>query len=413
MSVILISNVKGKKPTVSQLLTSDTGLGYNRRDALWYGIKIHDDDSKTVECLGESLTPGVGESHERLHGITSATDHAAASEADYGKLVATNVLTGAIEFIAKDYDNYQSFNVIVNAESAYPVHNSASGQGLKFSAGSHVALASSLSSEGVLEISISAETNPGTVTSVGLTMPSQFVVSNSPVMGSGSLAAAWNSQTAAMVLASPTAVAGVPSFRFLVATDIPALPYDNYGSWDLEYFDGETGYITTPITTGLNVKFVNAGVAVEAGRVTVTFPESNPVYAKLDSTVTTTNTTGVDVTGLSLSVVSGAIYEFEALLQVGSTDTNGNGYGVGLSESGSAVAQIFGNYTSATYLNFYALHNNLYGALTVWNGNGGFVKIKGIVSPTSNGNISIKHKKYSSGTASVFAGSFLKLTRIS
>ncbi|MFZ4545874.1 MAG: hypothetical protein ACOYN4_00485 [Bacteroidales bacterium] len=98
MSVILISNVAGKVPTVSQLLTSDTGLGYNRKDALFYGIKITELGDKSVVCLGESLTPGAGESHERLHSITSSLDHAPADVADYGKLVATHPTTGAIIF---------------------------------------------------------------------------------------------------------------------------------------------------------------------------------------------------------------------------------------------------------------------------------------------------------------------------
>jgi hypothetical protein len=39
--------------------------------------------------------------HDRLHGMTSALDHAAADAGDYNKLVATNPTTGAIEFIAK------------------------------------------------------------------------------------------------------------------------------------------------------------------------------------------------------------------------------------------------------------------------------------------------------------------------
>ncbi|MFZ4707963.1 MAG: hypothetical protein ACOYMF_18320 [Bacteroidales bacterium] len=100
MSVILISNIAGRVPTVNQLLLTDTGLGYNRVDALFYGIKITG-GVKTVVCLGESLSPGVGESHERLHAINSALDHAVAVEADRDKLVATNPVTGEIELISK------------------------------------------------------------------------------------------------------------------------------------------------------------------------------------------------------------------------------------------------------------------------------------------------------------------------
>jgi len=66
----------------------------------------------------------------------------------------------------------------------------------------------------------------GTVTSVGLSMPTQFTVTNSPVTSSGTLTAAWNTQTANYVLAGPTTgAAAVPTFRALVAGDIPTLSY--------------------------------------------------------------------------------------------------------------------------------------------------------------------------------------------
>jgi hypothetical protein len=66
----------------------------------------------------------------------------------------------------------------------------------------------------------------GTVTSVGLSLPTQFTVTNSPVTSSGTLTAAWNTQTANYVLAGPTTgAAAVPTFRALVAGDVPALSY--------------------------------------------------------------------------------------------------------------------------------------------------------------------------------------------
>jgi hypothetical protein len=62
----------------------------------------------------------------------------------------------------------------------------------------------------------------GTVTSVGLAMPTQFTVTNSPVTSTGTLTAAWNTQTANFVLAGPTTgAAAVPTFRALVAADVP------------------------------------------------------------------------------------------------------------------------------------------------------------------------------------------------
>jgi hypothetical protein len=66
----------------------------------------------------------------------------------------------------------------------------------------------------------------GTVASVGLAMPVQFTVTNSPVTSSGTLTAAWNTQSANVLLAGPASGAGaVPTFSALTTADLPALPY--------------------------------------------------------------------------------------------------------------------------------------------------------------------------------------------
>jgi len=64
----------------------------------------------------------------------------------------------------------------------------------------------------------------GSVTSVGLSMPGIFGVSGSPVTTSGTLTASLNTQTANQVFAGPaTGAAAAPTFRSLVAADIPSL----------------------------------------------------------------------------------------------------------------------------------------------------------------------------------------------
>lgn len=61
----------------------------------------------------------------------------------------------------------------------------------------------------------------GTVTSIGLSMPSIFTVSGSPVTGSGTLAAALNAQVQKTFLAGPTSGANaVPTFRVFLLSDI-------------------------------------------------------------------------------------------------------------------------------------------------------------------------------------------------
>ncbi|KIP14094.1 hypothetical protein KY49_1548 [Burkholderia sp. MSHR3999] len=89
----------------------------------------------------------------------------------------------------------------------------------------------------------------GTVTSVGLAMPSQFAVSNSPVTGSGTLTAVWNSQSAAQVLAGPASgAAAAPTFRALVGSDIP--PFTGSGA------SHTTGGVPDPGSTAGTTRFL-------------------------------------------------------------------------------------------------------------------------------------------------------------
>lgn len=65
-------------------------------------------------------------------------------------------------------------------------------------------------------------TTSGTVTSVGLTVPSIFSVTGSPVTSSGTLAITSNTQSANLIYAGPaTGVAAVPTFRAMVINDLP------------------------------------------------------------------------------------------------------------------------------------------------------------------------------------------------
>ncbi|OJA81055.1 hypothetical protein, partial [Burkholderia ubonensis] len=69
----------------------------------------------------------------------------------------------------------------------------------------------------------------GTVTSVGLSMPTQFSVANSPVTSSGTLAVTWANATANQVLAGPASgAAAAPTIRALVGADIP--PFTGSGA---------------------------------------------------------------------------------------------------------------------------------------------------------------------------------------
>lgn len=82
----------------------------------------------------------------------------------------------------------------------------------------------------------------GTVTSVGLSLPNIFNVTNSPVTTSGTLTATLTSQTAKTFFAAPNGSAGTPSFRTIVLADV---------STALSTWTGSTAITTVgTVTTG-------------------------------------------------------------------------------------------------------------------------------------------------------------------
>lgn len=90
----------------------------------------------------------------------------------------------------------------------------------------------------------------GTVTSVGLTAPSIFTVSGSPVTDSGTLTASLATQTTNLVFAAPDGSTGVPTFRSLVANDIPNLSTAKLTTGILGVARGGTGVDSSTAANG-------------------------------------------------------------------------------------------------------------------------------------------------------------------
>jgi hypothetical protein len=87
--------------------------------------------------------------------------------------------------------------------------------------------------------------NTGTVTSVGLSLPSIFNVTGSPVTGAGTLTGALANQNANLVFAGPgSGGAAAPTFRALVSDDIPNLDMSKITTGNLAW----SRISTTPTT---------------------------------------------------------------------------------------------------------------------------------------------------------------------
>jgi hypothetical protein len=101
-----------------------------------------------------------------------------------------------------------------------------------------------------------SELTSGTVTSVDLSAPNIFTVSNNPVTTSGTLTLALATQTANYVFAGPTTGAvSAPSFRALVAGDIPTLTASKLSDFNEAAQDAAASMITGASHTNISVTY--------------------------------------------------------------------------------------------------------------------------------------------------------------
>jgi hypothetical protein len=173
----------------------------------------------------------------------------------------------------------------------------------------------------------------GSVTSVGLSMPSIFSVSNSPVTTTGTLTASLASQAANLVFASPNGSTGTPSFRSLVKADLP--PTVVYTDQANTYTAGmKQTFTPSANTAGLNLAGVAADPAIPAngdlwmnttsnllktrlGGVTQEIVTNSATQTLTNKTISGTNNTftNIPVSALTSSTIS---------LNIGTSGTDAN-----------------------------------------------------------------------------------------
>ncbi|MEN6295754.1 MAG: hypothetical protein ABFD61_06460, partial [Chloroherpetonaceae bacterium] len=123
----------------------------------------------------------------------------------------------------------------------------------------------------------------GTVTSVGLTLPDQFIITGSPVTTSGTLIGMWKNQIKNYVFAAPSSLDGAPLFRLLDAADIPNLDALKITSGILPVNRGGTGAST--LTGMLKGDGTNAFTGITAKATQLTYWSDANTIAGNDSLI--------------------------------------------------------------------------------------------------------------------------------
>lgn len=199
---------------------------------------------------------------------------------------------------------------------------------------------------------VNATNGNGTVTSVGLSLPTEFTVTGSPVTSSGTLTATFANQNANLVFAGPSSgAAATPSFRSLTATDIPSLPYVSTTLTSGNILVGNASNAATSVTMSGDATISNTGALTVANNAITDakFRQS----AGLSVIGRSVNTTGnvADITaGSDFNILrrSGTTLGFGSidLSQSGAVGTSRLGYSNLAQGSARSVLGVTGNATA-------------------------------------------------------------------
>lgn len=116
----------------------------------------------------------------------------------------------------------------------------------------------------------------GTVSSVGLALPSIFTLVGSPVTGNGTLSATFATQVANTLFSGPsTGSPAFPTFRSLAAADIPSLDFSKITTGTAPVSAGGTG-ATTAATARTNLSAAALGANADITSLTATTSVASP-----------------------------------------------------------------------------------------------------------------------------------------
>lgn len=197
----------------------------------------------------------------------------------------------------------------------------------------------------------------GTVTSVGLSLPAIFSVSGSPVTGSGTLTGSLATQVANTVWAGPaTGVDAAPTFRALVAADIPShnqawstitstpTTLSGYGITDAQGLDSDLTALAGLSGTGIiartaSATFTERTLSGTSNRITVTNGDGvsgNPTFDIGSDVVTLTGSQTLTSKVLTAPDINGGTAD--ALTSLGIRSTGSGAFDLTFANSENLTA---------------------------------------------------------------------------